>query len=352
MSILKKLQANTTSEYTSILSESTLFNERDMIQTPVFMLNVALSGELGGGFTPGLTMLAGPSRHFKTGFALTLASAYLKKYKDAALLFYDSEFGSPQKYFDNFDIDTSRVVHTPITDVEQMKHDLMTQLANLERDDRVVIIIDSIGNLASKKEVEDALEGKSVADMTRAKAMKSLFRMVTPHLMLKNIPLIAINHTYQELGLFPKEIVGGGRGPMLAADTVFIIGRQQEKDGTNVIGYNFVINVEKSRFVKEKSKIIINTTFDSGISRWSGLVTAAMESGHLKEAKKGRGKAYQRVDPDTGELLDGVFTEDETNSDAFWLPVFKMKSFGSWIKDRYQLTVPSSSDKLEGDNAN
>lgn len=347
MNILKKLQQNTTSDFTSILSESTLFTERDMIQTPVFMLNVALSGMLGGGFTPGLTMLAGPSRHFKTGFALTLASAYLKKYKDAAILFYDSEFGSPQSYFDNFDIDTSRVVHTPITDVEQMKHDIMTQLNALDRDDRVIIVIDSIGNLASKKEVEDALEGKSVADMTRAKAMKSLFRMVTPHLMLKNIPLVAINHTYQEIGLFPKEIVGGGRGPMLAADTVFIIGRQQEKDGQQVVGYNFVINVEKSRFVKEKSKIIISTTFDEGISRWSGLIAAATESGHIVEAKKGRGKAYQRVDTESGELLEGVFTEDETNSDEFWLPVFKMKSFGNWIKNRYQLTNPGSSDTIE-----
>ncbi len=36
----------------------------------------------------------------------------------------------------------------------------------------VIIVVDSVGNLASKKEVDDALEGKSVADMTRAKQMK------------------------------------------------------------------------------------------------------------------------------------------------------------------------------------
>ena len=64
----------------------------------------------------------------------------------------------------------------------------MSQLNDLERTDQVMIIVDSVGNLASKKEVDDALDGKSVADMTRAKQMKSLFRMITPHLTLKDIP--------------------------------------------------------------------------------------------------------------------------------------------------------------------
>jgi intein/homing endonuclease len=73
-----------------------------------------------------------------------------------------------------------------------------------------MIVIDSIGNLASKKEVEDALEQKAVADMSRAKQLKSLFRMITPHLSLKDIPMVVINHTYKEIGLYPKDIVGGG----------------------------------------------------------------------------------------------------------------------------------------------
>jgi RecA/RadA recombinase len=130
-------------------------------------------------------MLAGPSKHFKTGFALLLASSFLKKYPDGVILFYDSEFGTPQSYFNKFNIPLDSVVHTPITDVEELKFDIMKQLKDLQRDDQVLIIIDSIGNLASKKEVEDAMNEKSVADMSRAKQLKSLFRMITPHLTLK-----------------------------------------------------------------------------------------------------------------------------------------------------------------------
>ena len=190
-----KLKKASTIKDSEILMESKFFHEKDQIPTDVPMMNVALSGNLNGGLTPGLTMFAGPSKHFKTAFSLLTATAYLKKYKDAVLLFYDSEFGTPTKYFETFDIDMNRVLHTPITDVEQLKIDIMTQLKGIERGDHVIIVLDSIGNLASKKEVDDALEGKTVADMSRTKQIKSLFRMITPHLTLKDIPLIVVNHT-------------------------------------------------------------------------------------------------------------------------------------------------------------
>jgi len=210
MSLKDKLIKNSTIDYTSTLTESKIYTKKDMIQTSVPMINVALGGSIDGGLTPGLTMLAGPSKHFKTGFSLLLASAFLKKYEDGVVLFYDSEFGTPQSYFETFGIDLDSVIHTPITDVEELKHDIMKQLKDIERGDKVFILVDSIGNLASKKEVEDALDGKSVADMTRAKQLKSLFRMVTPHLTLKDIPMVVVNHTYKEIGMFPKDIVGGG----------------------------------------------------------------------------------------------------------------------------------------------
>ena len=210
MSLKDKLIKNSTIDYTSTLTESKIYTKKDMIQTSVPMINVALGGSIDGGLTPGLTMIAGQSKHFKTGFSLLLASAFLKKYEDGVVLFYDSEFGTPQSYFETFGIDLDSVIHTPITDVEELKHDIMKQLKDIEREDKVFILVDSIGNLASKKEVEDALDGKSVADMTRAKQLKSLFRMVTPHLSLKDIPMAVVNHTYKEIGMFPKDIVGGG----------------------------------------------------------------------------------------------------------------------------------------------
>ena len=262
-------------------------------------MNVALSGDLEGGLTSGLTVLAGPSKHFKTSFALLMASAYLQAKPNAIMLFYDSEFGSPQAYFDQFGIDTDRVLHTPIANVEELKFDIVAQLEAIDKSDDVIIVIDSIGNLASKKELEDAINEKSVADMSRAKSLKGLFRMVTPYLAMKNIPLLAINHTYMEIGLFPKAIVSGGTGIMYSADNVWIVGRRQQKQGTEIKGYDFIINVEKSRFVKEKSKVPISVTWDGGIDTYSGLLDVGLAGGYVTKPSQGW---YAKVDKSTGEL--------------------------------------------------
>ena len=261
-------------------------------------------------------------------FSLALAAAYLKAHDDAVVLFYDSEFGTPQSYFDNFGIDRSRVIHTPITDIEQLKHDITTAVSTIERGEKVFILIDSIGNLASKKEADDALEGKSVADMTRAKQLKSMFRIVTPHLALKNIPLVVINHTYKELSLFPKDIVGGGTGSYYSSDTIWIIGRQQEKDGKDVVGYNFVINIEKSRFAREKSKIPITVTYEHGINKYSGVFDAASEAGLIKEVSKG----WYTVGKNKARRAD-LEQDDEVMQSIVQSPAFQ-----KYIADTYTAT--------------
>ncbi len=328
MSIMDKLKSNSKIKESQILSESKFFTEADMVSTDVPMINVALSGSMDGGLAPGLTVLAGPSKHFKTSFGLIMASAYLKKYKDSVLLFYDSEFGSPQSYFENFDIDTNRVLHVPITNVEELKFDIVGQMEQLDRKDKVIIMIDSIGNLASKKELEDAINEKSVADMSRAKALKGLFRMCTPYLNMKDIPLVAVNHTYQEIGLFPKAIVSGGTGIYYSADNIWILGRQQDKKGTDIQGYHFVINVEKSRYVKEKSKIPITVSWEGGVQKYSGLLDVALETGHVVKPSAGW---YQR----NGD--DKKVRHDETLQKEFWDPIFEGTEFRNVIQHRYKI---------------
>lgn len=341
MSVMDKLKKNSRIDETNILSKSKFFSDKDQIPTEVPMINTALSGRVDGGLSPGLTVLAGKSKHFKTSFALLMASAYLKQYEDAVLLFYDSEFGSPQSYFESFGIDPVRVLHTPITDVEKLKFDLVNQLESIDRDDHVVVVIDSIGNLASKKELEDALNEKSVADMTRAKALKGLFRMVTPYLTMKNIPLLAVNHTYDTQEMFSKAVVSGGTGIMYSADTVWIIGRQQDKQGSEIKGYHFIINVEKSRFVKEKSRIPISVSWEGGIETYSGLLQIALLSGHVTKPTQGW---YCRVDTETGEEIQPKVREKDTLKKEFWDPILSDQGFQDFVRNQYMIGYRSMID--------
>lgn len=338
---MDKLKKNSKIKTTEVLSKSKFFTEKDMVPTNVPMVNVALSGSMDGGVTPGLTVLAGPSKHFKTSFALLMAGAYLEAKKDAVLLFYDSEFGSPQSYFELFGIDTSRVLHTPITNVEELKFDLISQLEEMSREEDVIIVIDSIGNLASKKELEDAINEKSVADMSRAKALKGLFRMCTSYLAMKNIPLLAVNHTYKEIGLYPKDIVGGGTGIYYSADTIWILGRRQEKQGTEVVGYDFIINVEKSRYVKEKSKIPISVSWEGGVQQYSGLLDVALAGNYVAKPSNGW---YCRVDTSTGELLDPKVRLKDTLNAEFWEPIFESTDFKEFLTKQYKIGLPTQID--------
>jgi RecA/RadA recombinase len=300
-----------------------------MITTPCPGLNIALGGHIEGGLTSGVTVMAGPSKNFKSGFCLFLASIYLNKYPDAVCMFYDSEFGMPRAYFDQFSIDPNRVLHNPITDIEQLTQDVVKQLDNLKRGDRVIFVIDSVGNIPSKKELADTLDAKSVTDMTRAKAIKSFFRMTTGLVGMKDIPFLVVNHTYREIGtMFPKEIMSGGTGIYYSADTIWFLGRRQEKDGGELTGFNFVINVEKSRFTKEKSQIPINVSFEDGLQKWAGLFDIAIELGFIDKQAAG----WYTLKNDTAKFRRSAVEYD----DGFWGKVID-DAFREAVKLKYKL---------------
>jgi RecA/RadA recombinase len=259
----------------------------------------------------------------------------MDKYPESVLVFYDCEFGTPESYFDSLGIDKERVVHTPIMNMEEFKFDVMHQLQEIKRGDKVIFVIDSLGNMSSKKEMEDAIEGKSTQDMTRARQMKSIFRMITPYLVKYDIPMVAVNHIYMTQEMFSKPVVSGGSGIYLSADNIFILGRQQEKDGTELAGYNFIINVEKSRHSREKSKIPVTVKFEGGISKWSGLLEMALESGHVIKPSNGW---YSKVNKETGEIEEKKYRIKDTDTKDFWLPIISSTSFQEWIKTNYQIS--------------
>ena len=335
MSLKDRLIKNSSITLTSSLDESEIYNNKEFVTTNVPIINVALSARLDGGLDPGLHMIVGQSKHFKSGFALLLAKAYLDKYSDGVILLYDSEFGTPKEYFNTYDIDMSRVIHTPITNVEEFTFDITKQLEGISREDHVLIIVDSIGNLASKKEAADALEGKSSTDMTRAKSLKSLGRIITPHLAIRHIPMIMVGHTYKTLEMYSRDVVSGGTGLYLSSNSIWIIGRQQDKDGKDLVGYNFVIRIEKSRWVTEKSEFPVLITFEKGISRWSGLLDLALEGKFIVKPKMGW---YAKVDMDTGEILEPSMREkDLMSDDDFWKEMIEDDNFKAFVYDKYAI---------------
>lgn len=155
------------------------------------------------------------------------------------------------------------------------------------------------------------------------------------------LPVYDISVLDAEHYVLENGVITHNTGSYYSSDNIFIIGRQQEKEGTEVAGYNFIINVEKSRYVREKSKIPISVTFDGGLSRWSGLLEIAMESGHVVKPSNGW---YSRV-------IGGVQEEKkhrakDTDTKEFWLDILKDVTFQQWVNNRYQV---SSGELMGGD---
>lgn len=341
MSLASKLAKITKIKESSVLSSSTLItNTNKLVNTKVPVINLAFSGQLDGGFGSGLHMLAGKSKSFKSLLGLMMCKSFQEKHPDGVILFYDSEFGITQAYLEQNGISTDNVVHIPIMNIEELKFDIMKKLETIDEEDKVMVFIDSIGNLASKKEVEDALDEKSVADMTRAKQLKSLFRMVTPYLTKKDIPMVVINHVYDSMDMYGGPVVGGGSGGIYSATNIFIIGKRKIKDGKDLTGHTFVLNAEKSRHIKEKSAIPFEVTFDGGLDEYSGLLDIARITGHVECPKQGW---YTRTNVEN----DKSWRKKQTSTSEFWEPLLSDQSFKDSVKNLYSLESGSLfKDKL------
>jgi RecA/RadA recombinase len=343
--LLKKMLSLTDNTYADVMSTSTFFADKKDdkgIVVDVPLLNIALSGKIDEGLREGILMISGESKRFKTLFGLYLLSAFQKKYKDGVCIFYDTEFGTPPSYLTKFNLDLKRIIHIPIDCVEALKHDIMKKIDGLkeekDEENKVLVFVDSLGALASRKEIDDALEGNEKTDMTRAKAIKSLFRIITANLNILGIPMIVINHCYKEQTAanpkYARDIVGGGQAVQLAPDVGWIIQRQQDKEDDEIKGYKFIINIDKSRYMKDRVKLPITVRWESGIHKYSGLSDLAIEFKIIEECKledvKGKPaglKFNKRIIPMIGQDLNKEFWED----------VIKNSELSKKIEEKYKL---------------
>lgn len=105
-------------------------------------------------------------------------------------------------------------------------------------------------------------------------------------------------------------VVNHNTGLYYSANDIWIVGRSQEKDGDELVGYTFTIKIEKSRSVIEQRKIPITVTFDGGIDKYSGILDIALEGQFIIKPSNGW---YQLPDTeqkvrvkDIAPLLDKV----------------------------------------------
>lgn len=336
MALKDKLRKNCVIDK-KILSNSKNFNKDILFSLDIPLLNLALSGSFkDAGVPPGMIMIAAQPKHFKSNLMLQFMKAFQKENEgqDSLIVFYDSEFGTPPSYLESAGIDISeeKFDHRPVTTVEEFRSDVANLLNDTNYGDKVFICVDSIGMLSSKKELNDAIEGNEAADMTRAKALKSTFRIITPELTKKNIAMLVINHTYTSQDRNAEEIISGGRGTQYAGHTIWTISKRKEKDGDQLEGFTFTINSRFSRYVRELSKFPLKATFDGGIEKYTGLFDLALDLGYIVSPKMGWYKLANTNDDE--KLFRRAAVE---NDETFMLALLNDPSFNEVIENAIKL---------------
>jgi hypothetical protein len=328
-----------------ILSKSKYARDGEDTPTPYPLINFAFSGNFKKGFQRGITVFAGKSKNFKTLYILNCIKAFQEKHADSVCIFYDNEFGAKASYFTKVGIDMDRVIHIPFTTVEEIKRDFTQKLSTLSEKDNVVVAIDSLGNVASQKEVADALEGNDKQDMTRAKQLKSLGRLITPKLHVLDIPCFAANHTYMTQENYAREIMSGGSGIEYSSDSIFFISKAKGEDDSegDREGYYFKLKAYKSRFIKEESVFPIYVTYKEGIMKYSGIFDFALEGGFITESKHPEGtpkagktkKGYYSLKGKESEMA--VRKKEMINNPEYMEALLDNKDFQEYMTSRFKM---------------
>jgi len=278
MTFIKDLIKDIGDEYASLATDIKE-NER-YLDTGSYIFNALVSGSINGGFSGNkITAIAGESSTGKTFFALAVVASFLDSNPDGVCLYFDTESAITKSLLESRGIDTSRVIVMNLVTVEEFRRkslQCVDKYLKISEEDRqpMMFVLDSLGNLSTEKEIQDALDNKDTKDMTKASLVKGAFRMLTLKLGQADVPLIVTNHTYDVIGNYvPTKEMGGGSGLKYAASTIIHLSKKKEKDGKEVIGNLIKATTAKSRLSKENQEVTIRLYYDErGLDKYYGLL--------------------------------------------------------------------------------
>jgi RecA/RadA recombinase len=293
------------SDFGGTMDSNTFAEIDDFYSTGSYNLNVRMTGNIWGGIpTNRITCLAGEPSCGKTFLLLNIYREAQKK--GAFIIHYDSENDITKAKLIQFGIDPQKFRLEPVGTIQEFKNSIIKTVMSLAETKKagkpipkIVFGLDSAGNLASNKELEDALKDVDKVDFTRAKILRSVFRILTNKLAYIKCPMIFINHVYSDPGAFGDPTkMGGGKGLEYAASNILFLYKSQLKEGTTKNGIIVKVKPYKSRFVVP-TEAVCHIRWASGMNPYVGLETeldwesVGIQRGKLELDKSGEIKSFE-----------------------------------------------------------
>lgn len=311
------------------LDETVIFVAEDLrppkfyVDTGSYSLNAAISGDIKKGIpSNSIIALAGEPATGKTFYAIESAKNFLEDYPDGEVIYFESEKAIKAGMLEGRGVDASRVYISEVVSVQDFRTravQILDAYKAIPEDKRtpILMILDSLGNLSTTKELEDTAEGKETKDMTRPAIIKATFRVLTLKCGQLDVPMIVTNHTYDEMGsMYPTKQMSGGSGLKYCASSIIFLGKRKEKSGDEVIGNVISARMFKSRDTKEHTKVETLLNYSSGLDRYFGLLELAEEAGIFKKVST----RYEVTDETTGEIKSVFGKNIIENPEKYYTP--------------------------------
>mgnify|MGYP000648610769 FL=1 len=328
---IKQLIKESQNDMATVVSSGIVGDCYTFVDTGSYSLNALTSGSMYGGVPSNkITCFAGSEAVGKTFITLSIAKNFLDQDKKNLVIYFESEGALTKDMIEERGLDIDRIGLFPVATVEEFRTQCVRIIENSGKNEgKMMIFLDSLGNLSTMKEMGDVAGGSDKRDMTRAPMIRGTFRTLSLMLSKHNIPLIITNHTYDAIGsMFPKKEISGGGGIKYAASTIVTLGKRKNKDGTEVIGNIIKAKLVKGRMTKEESVIEMMLNYEKGLDRYYGLVSIAEKYGIFKKVstrfETPSGKAFEKTIVNDPEKY---FTKDVM--EQLEKAVFKEFNYGS-----------------------
>lgn len=315
---LKSIRKTTGAE---LLEDSPLAEVKDWLTSGSYALNRVMTGDINKGFPVGrISTLYGASQSGKSLLAaMTVVNAVKNNLVDIVYIF-DSEGGVLVDTYRRSGCDMSKIQYIPVASVEdcgvkmmkvydtlvQAREEYLKDPANNDNI-RTLCILDSFGALKSEKLVTDALnKNQMVQDMgLTAKLKNNMINVLMMKVVQSNATLIVTNHEYSDPAqMYASKIhnMGGGKGIEFAShiivqcekllvksgDNEFLTGLESDTDHTGYFkGNKMKFMPIKNRTCKPCFQATVYIDFNSGISKYDGLIEDAVKYGFLEEVRGG-----------------------------------------------------------------
>lgn len=248
----------------------------EYIPTGNYILNAAFTGSLFQGIPNNRSVeIYGPSGTGKTYIMLNMAREAQKK--GYYIIWYDSENAIESNQVRSFGCDLTKFRYEPVQTVQEFRTSI-TELTDMLIEQKeagktipkIFVILDSVGMLATQKEIDDAKAGQEKQDMTRAKVMKSIFRILMSKLGVIGASFVFSNHCYNTLDLFSQQVAGGGTAAEYGASVIMLVNKAKLKEGSEQVGIIVNAKPTKNRFCKPVV-VKFHIDYTKGLNPYVGL---------------------------------------------------------------------------------